>query len=145
MFSLKSHRDCWWHGTSCATDSLCEPFYYDIFKRNQKIQLLRDGVFTPLNQLCKSRDLHGFVTPEMREPLWDFCVKELPEAFWPKGRFDSEVAGAYRELGNSLRGEMMFSCQISCTISCEDCCFDFVKKHSVKVYWQYHILVTRGI
>lgn len=88
------------HGATCSVDCLIEIFQYGIFPyTNLDASPYGDNpIVAHMLHIVKTRKKSGPPSCLIREPLWDWLVQNIANAFAPKGRGDAEVLEALESL-----------------------------------------------
>ncbi|KAJ8035492.1 hypothetical protein HOLleu_22741 [Holothuria leucospilota] len=105
LFHFRNGKSCLyhdWHGFSCAVDALLDLYYYGIFKFIKGIKKdRRKDLNKYLFDICQQRDRGTRPSCVLREPVWQWLVQNLGNAYHPKGRNDAEIFAGFQELSKS--------------------------------------------
>lgn len=108
------------HRASCAVDALLKLYFYGIYQNEPAVQYNDDVFITLLNETCRKRSLvRGAVNCTIREPVWDWLVSELANAYAPKGTNEAEIIEGIKTL--TSRCSDLFGIKCSAPCICDGC------------------------
>lgn len=108
------------HGASCAIDALLELYFYGVYLHDSSSNSRQDLFVTLLNETCEKRKfVQGVVDCSIREPVWNWLVRELKGAYSPKGTHEAEIIQGVRALISHHMD--LFEARFKCACYCNVC------------------------
>lgn len=84
-----------YHGASCSIDAMLDTYYYGVHKLDSRLHNDKNQLLNKLSEVSLERDHTQSVSCSMRENTWNWCVKNLSDAFAPKGTNKAEILPAF--------------------------------------------------